>query len=350
MIQYKSTTLKLTAAIVVLAGGLASANARDLTVVGFGGAIQKAQREALFAPLGAQGVKVVEDEWDGSLAKIRSQVQTKAVVWDVVQVEGAELELGCSEGLLEKIDPALFGAKDQYLKDSLHPCGFGATTWASVLAYDGDRLKDGPKTWADFWDTQKFPGKRGMRFSPKETLEQALLADGVAPADLYKVMRTPEGIDRAFRKLDQLKASIVWWKSGAEHIQRLASGEVVMTSAWNGRPVAANETDKRNFKIVWDAGSLFGMDYWAIPTGTPEREKANKLLALWAKPEPEAEFAKRVAYGGPNKASYKLLDEARMAILPSSPQNLKAAASIDYVFWNEGLEDLSKRFSAWAAK
>ena len=151
--------------------------------------------------------------------------------------------LGCEEGLYEPIDWDAVGGKDQFIDAAVDDCGVGTIVWSTVLAYDGDKITDDPpQSWADFWDTEKYPGQaRACAGGPKYTLEFALMADGVAPAEVYEVLRTPEGVDRAFAKLDEIKDDIIWWEAGAQPPQLLASGEVVMTSAYNGRISAANK-------------------------------------------------------------------------------------------------------------
>ncbi|NBW25913.1 MAG: extracellular solute-binding protein, partial [Betaproteobacteria bacterium] len=108
---------------------------------------------------------------------------------------------------------------------------------------------NGPKTLEDFFNVTKFPGKRGLKKDPSVTLEWALMADGVAVNDVYKVLGTPAGVDRAFKKLDTIKSSIVWWTAGAQPPQLLASGEVVMTHSWHGRIVDANVKEKKDFAL-----------------------------------------------------------------------------------------------------
>src|SRR5580700_1787510 len=105
--------------------------------------------------------------------------------------------------------------------------------YSSVLAYSQTKYPAGaaPDSWADFWDVKKFPGRRALRNHPLATLEAALMADGVAPDELY-----PLDVDRAFKKLEQIKPYItVWWTSGAQSAQLLNDGEVDMVMAWNGR-------------------------------------------------------------------------------------------------------------------
>jgi len=202
----------------------------NLTVVGWGGSSQDAHRNAYWRPFTQQtGITLREDVWNGGIGVLRTKVRGGDAEWDVVQVEVEELMLGCEEGLFEKIDWQALGGRDAYIAPAVHDCGVGAMVWSEILAYDGDRLKEGPRNWADFWDLRKFPGRRGMRKTPKYTLEVALLADGVEPSAVYGVLATPAGVDRAFRKLDELKPSIVWWSTVAQVPDLLASGEVALS-------------------------------------------------------------------------------------------------------------------------
>ncbi len=169
--------------------------ARDLTVVSWGGAYQDAQREVYFKPfMETAKVKMVEESWDGGVGTLRAKIKGGNNNWDVVQVESDELLLGCEEGLYEKLDWAKLGGKDKYMPDAVNDCGVGAIVYSFVLAYDGDKIKgDAPKNWADFWNVQKWPGKRALRKGPKTTLEIALMADGVAPEGRLQDARDRRG-------------------------------------------------------------------------------------------------------------------------------------------------------------
>jgi putative spermidine/putrescine transport system substrate-binding protein len=340
-----------------LAGAIAAglmaapqAGARDLTVVSWGGAYQDAQRDAYFKPFMAQkGVKMLEESWDGGVGVLRSKIQGGNNNWDVVQVESEELAVGCEEGLYEKIDWSKVGGKEMFMPAAVHDCGVGAIVYNFVLAYDGDKIKDGPKNWADFWDVQKWPGKRALRKGPKTNLEIALMADGVAPSDVYKVLATEAGIERAFRKLDQLKSSIVWWEKGAQPPQLLASGEVTMTSAYNGRVSAANKTDKKNFKIGW-TNSLFTIDSWVIMKGTPNKAQAEQYIAFVSMPENQKNLPPKIPYGVTAKAATAMIDKAVLDELPTAPQNIESAIQISDAYWLENIDKLNQRFNAWVAR
>jgi putative spermidine/putrescine transport system substrate-binding protein len=346
----KGLSVKLGVLAVAALAGSTLASARDLTVVSWGGAYQDAQREVYFKPFMATGVKMAEESWDGGVGTLRAKIQGGSNNWDVVQVESEELLLGCEEGLYEKLDWAKLGGKDKYLADAVHDCGVGAIVYSFVLGYDGDKIKgDTPKNWSDFWNTQKWPGKRSLRKGPKTTLEIALMADGVAPQDVYKTLATPAGVDRAFRKLDQLKANIVWWEKGAQPPQLLASGEVVMVDAYNGRIAAANEKDKKNFKIVW-TNNLYTVDSWVIMKGTPNKADAEKFLVFVNDPQNQKNLPPRIPYGVSTKAATALIDKNVLPNLATAPDNIKTALYINDKFWLENLDKLNQRFNAWVAK
>jgi putative spermidine/putrescine transport system substrate-binding protein len=342
--------LMLAAALAAAALG-APAAARDLTIVSWGGAYQDAQRAVYFQPfMQARGIRLLEETWDGGVGVLRAKMQSGANNWDVVQVEGEELLVGCEEGLFERIDWARVGGRDAYRPDAVHECGVGSIYYSFVLAYDRARIAgEGPRSWADFWDVQRFPGKRALRRGPKTNLEIALLADGVPANQVYATLRSPAGIDRAFAKLDQLRPHLVWWTAGAQPPQLLASGEVAMTSAYNGRISAANRNDGRNFAIVW-TNSLYTIDSWVIMKGSPNLAHAYAFLAFAGQPERQAQLPPRIPYGVPALGAEALIPDAVKPDLPTSPANIATAIQLDDSFWLENIDRLTQRFNAWAAR
>lgn len=329
------------------------AQAAELRIGGVGGAAQAAATEAMVKPFAAKtGTKVVEDEYDQKLAEIRSQVEAKSLKWDVIMVGPSVGPLACDEGLLEDVSGKDVMNQADFTKP-LIPCLVPMFSSSGVLVYDGAKLGDnGPKSWADFWDVKKFPGKRGFYNAPNETLELALLADGVAPADLTKVLTSPEGIDRAFKKLDELKPNIQWWNSCSEALQLLASGDVAMTYCWNGRVTKTNKDDKRDFRIVWDAGHLNGSEYYAVMKGSPNMEAALGFVKFAAEAEQQAAFTNITPYAPLNNKAVPLLDPSLAEVLPSS--HMDTAVDQDtpaYVsFWLDKMDGLNERFAAWQAQ
>ncbi len=323
--------------------------AQNLTVVNFGGANGAAQKRAYFeAYEKATGGKITAGEYNGEQARIKAMVEAKRVTWDVVEVESPDVNRGCDEGLFEKIDWSKVGNKADFLPAAVHECGVGTFVWSTVLAYNGDRLKTAPTSWADFWDVQKFPGKRGMRKGARYNLEFALMADGVKPADVYKVLATKEGADRAFRKLTELKPHIQWWEAGAQPPQFLVAGDVAMTTAYNGR-IDAAQREGKNLKITW-TGGIYDLDYWVIPKGSPNREAAHRFIAIASSPEAQANYARLISYGPTNNKALALLDNKVLDQLPTSAANSRDALRFDIRFWADQGEALEKRFAAWAAQ
>jgi putative spermidine/putrescine transport system substrate-binding protein len=339
------------AALAIVAGTALQAQARDLAITSWGGSYQDAQREVFFKPFEqATGQKLVEDSWDGGIGALRAKAEG-APTWDVVQVEADELVLGCDEGILEPLDWDKLGGKDAFLSTAVHECGVGAIVWATVLAYDGDKFKDNPPTsWADFFDTEKYPGKRALRKGPRQAMEFALMADGVPLDQIYATLATPEGVERAFKKLETIKDDLVFWEAGAQPPQLLGSGEVVMTSAYNGRITAANQTDKRNFEIAWDAGFVYQIDSWVILNNSDKKEEAMQLVTFLTRPEQQKKLPPLIPYGPTNKQAAAEVDPAVMPDVPTAPQNLPHGLFFGRDFWVDHVEKLNERFNNWAAK
>lgn len=323
--------------------------AENLTVISFGGTNKDAQDKAFYKPFMAAGKGTIESgEYNGEMARLRAMVETGQISWDIVEVEGPELLRGCNEGLLEPLDWKKLGDPSQFVKGSVSECGAGIFVWSTVLTYNANKLKQAPTSWADFWDVQKFPGKRALRKSAKFTLEIALLADGVKREDLYKVLATPAGVDRAFKKLGQIKSNIQWWESGAQPLQWLVSGDVVMTSAYNGR-VAVAQKEKPGINIVWK-DSIYDLDSWAIVKGSKHKALAEQFIAFANQPENQKVFAENIAYGPTNIKTNELLPAAIRSNLPTAPENLEQSLAVDTEFWIDHGEELEQRFNSWAAQ
>jgi putative spermidine/putrescine transport system substrate-binding protein len=321
----------------------------QLTVVNFGGTVGAAEKKAFFEPFEkATGVKILSVEYNGEQAKVKTMVEAKAVTWDVVEVESADVSRGCDEGLFEQIDWAKIGNKADFQPGAVHECGVGVFVWSTVMAYNGDKVKDGPKSWAEFWDTKKFVGKRGLRKGARYNLEFALMADGVKPADVYKVLATKDGADRAFKKLTELKPHIQWWEAGAQPAQILVAGDVILSVAFNGRIDAARREGK-NLKISW-TGGIYDLDVWTIPKGARNKELSQKFIAFASTADAQAAFARQIAYGPVNSKALAKLDAKVLADLPTSPANAKDALQFDTKFWADQGEALEKRFASWSAQ
>ncbi|MDF3933111.1 ABC transporter substrate-binding protein [Pseudomonas citronellolis] len=340
----------LSSALAVSLIALSTSALADLTVVSQGGANKDAQQQAYYAPYTAQtGTRIIADEFNGEMAKIKIQVDTGSVSWDVVELEMPELTRACDEGLLEEVgdDPAIAAMTPQLIKGAVHSCGAGIFVWSTVLAYNADKLKVAPTGWADFWDVKKYPGKRGLRKGPMYTMEYALMADGVANKDIYATLATKEGQDRAFRKLDEIKPYIQWWEAGAQPPQYLMSGDVVMSAVYNGRISAVQ--NESNLKVVWNGG-IYDIEAFTIPKGAKNAAEGRKFIQFVLQTQQQKAYSDHIAYGPVNLAAAAELTPAQSQNLPSAPQNLEKQLAMDAGFWADHGEQLQQRFNAWAAR
>ena len=321
----------------------APAQARDLMVVGFGGGFQDNARKHLFQSFG-QPVK--DDVYNGEMAKIAAMVKARDVTWDVVMVEAPELVRGCEDGTFEKLDWTVI-ERAKFVPGGTIACGAGAVGWGLTLFYDQTRIAQGPTTYAQLWDTAKFPGKRSFRFTPKTTLEIALMADGVPPQDVYKLLATRPGQDRAFAALDRIKSDIVWWRSGAQPLQFVASGEVAYAIGFVGRTARA-AGEGAAYPLLWST-LIYSFDYWAVVKGSPNTAAAMKLIQHMTEPAPLRALAQDWAVSPATRVVAN--DPAVRARNPAMVSNhAEDGLSIDTEFWVEHGEDLEKRFTAWAAR
>lgn len=327
----------------------AFAQAKDLNITSYGGLDSEAYKDAYWKPFEHDtGIHINEIVYNGGIGQVRAQIASGNVTWDIAQVELGTGMLGCEEGYFEPLDLSKFPTGD-LLPNTVRKCGITSEIASTVMVYNGRKLKKGPATWADFWDEKKFPGKRGLWKNPSGTLEIALLADGVPPGDVYKVLATKEGQDRAFKKLDELRPYITWWSSGTDQIQLLVSGEYDIGTAWNGRVAGANR-EGQDLVTVWRAGHLMGGDSWVILKGSPHPDTAMKFLQYALTPQRQASFMEHISYGAANQKAYALLPKKLLEELPSSPEHLKYGIPYDAHFWATHTDELEERFNAWLAQ
>jgi putative spermidine/putrescine transport system substrate-binding protein len=335
----------LVAAAAILALSCDIAAARDLTLVTRAPG-QEALKQVFVLPfIDATGIATQLETWEGGIDALRIQAKAPDNAWDLVMVDSDELATGCTEGLFEKLDWSAIGGKDHYLPQAVSDCGVGAGVASLVLAWDRDKFPATP-AWSDFWDVAKYPGKRGLHRGVRGNLEFALFADGVSPGDVYKVLATSEGVDRAFRRLDQLRPYIVWWQDDAEAARILASGDVLMTSASAPAIVTVNRTARRNFGVQWSA-SLYEMQGWAILKGSPNLRAATQYLYFAGTPAIEARLVALSGEGGLAKGANDGLPAELAQISPTAPANLGAAVRVDAGFWHDNFTKLRQRFESW---
>lgn len=325
------------------------ASARDLTVALHDMLAPGALRDSVIRPFADTAAIAVDVQpWEGGIAALRTRLEAQPG-WDVISLTGAELLAGCEAGLLEKLDWAALGGRERMLPGGASECGLGLALRALVLAWDRDKLQGNPAGatpgWAEFGDVVKLPGHRGLRKQPRGTLEVALMADGVPPAEVYRQLRSEAGIDRAFRKLEQLRPYIVWWQDEVEAARLLASGEVLMTTAPSTGIAEAIRQDGRGFTMQW-TGAITSVVAMAIVRGGPNQANAIRLLAHAAAPRTQAGLA-AAALGPLARGALDGMAPEVQALLPTSPAALAASLPADEAFWRDNRAKLAQRFDAW---
>ncbi|MDO8484595.1 MAG: ABC transporter substrate-binding protein [Candidatus Limnocylindrales bacterium] len=289
------------------------AEGQTLTFASYGGAYQEAQRKGWLEPYSAlTGVTFQESE-DSANATIKAQVEAGQVTWDIVDV-GNDFGLEAHADILEPLDYTKI-PKDEILDGFAGAYRVADITYGVVLGYNTEKMAGQvPQGWADFFDTTKFPGKRGFwDYSTGGIFEFALLADGVAPADLY-----PLDLVRAAAKLDTIKDDIVFWGSGAESQDLIGKGEVAMTMIWNGRAYSAKHIDNNPVEIQWNQ-QIVTSDYFVVPKGTPNKDVAMDFIGWASCKENNAAPSKYIPYGPTNKLA--TADPSKVAELSVSNIN-----------------------------
>jgi putative spermidine/putrescine transport system substrate-binding protein len=339
-----------------------AANA-DITVMSWGGAYGEAQNEAFVKPfVAATGKATIMVDSDNPAPALKAMVEAGNVTVDVASVEYADGIRLCDEGVLEPIDAASLPAgadgtpaAEDFLAGAVTECAVSTDIWSNVFAYDTTKFPEGPKVVADFFDLAKFPGKRGLKKGAKAVLELALLGDGVPAAEVYAVLATPEGVDRAFAKLDTIKADVVWWEAGSQAPQLLADGEVAMTTAYNGRIFAAAMNEGKPFQIVWD-GQIYENEMFVVPKGAPNMADAMEFIKYATSTEGLRASAQQISYGPARKSSMKepiIFKDGKTEMashLPTAPENMGNALETSSAFWVDHDAELNERFQAWLAQ
>jgi putative spermidine/putrescine transport system substrate-binding protein len=336
--------------LALLAAVPASA-AEQITFVSQGGAYQKAQTIAILDPAAKKlGITINQDSVPDAWPIMRSQVASGKPTWDVVDTPTGFCLRGGEQGIVEKLDFSQIPNGAAMPAEYRSPYSVAYEFYSSVLAYSGKKYPDAasaPQSWADFWDVKKFPGRRALRNHPLATLEAALMADGVAPNKLY-----PLDVDRALRKLQEIKPHIaVWWTSGAQSAQLLNDGEVDMIMAWNGR-VSALTKEGAKVAYTYNQGVLQSTSL-CILKGAPNLATAVKFLNEAVDPLHQANLPLHIDYGPANPKAFatSVISATRAKELPSAPENASRQALMSYAWWSspEG-EAAEKRWLGFMQK
>ncbi|TGQ49842.1 ABC transporter substrate-binding protein, partial [Mesorhizobium sp. M1C.F.Ca.ET.193.01.1.1] len=295
-----------------------------VVVFSFGGSWTEGMRKYVYEPFTkATGIAVVDVAADFCEPQVKAMNQAGRVDWDTAYIQGMNYPAMHEAGtFFEPIDynfwddESLKGVPDSLrLEDAVAAIGS-----AMLLAYDERVFGDnGPKNWADFWNVEAFPGPRGLYAPvPKHNLEFALLADGVAKEDIWPL--TDDKVDRALKKLDEIKPHVTkWWTAGGESPQLLINREFVMSNAFDGSVIAAI-LQGAPIRMVWE-GAHVNYTYWVVLKGGPNSENAQKLIAFVNRATMAAGFTEGTVFPGPNTNQLQHLPSDLVPLLSIHPEN-----------------------------
>ncbi|MEO1536790.1 MAG: extracellular solute-binding protein [Pseudomonadota bacterium] len=364
-----TTTLLATSALAVSASATFAGGhmADELTLVSWGGAYQTSQQRAYSEPYAEEtGTTFVWDESSAeAVAKLRAMNEAGNITWDVVDVVAADAIRLCDEGLAMEIDhdemlaaaPDGTSASDDFGDLIVSDCFIPQIVYSTAFGYRTDMLETAPTSVCAIFDTETYPGKRSLERRPIANLEWALICDGVDISEVYDVLETEEGQDRAFAKLDTIKDETIWWSAGAETPQLLADGEVTIGSTYNGRLFSVIEEQNQPVGMLWD-WQMFDLDGWIIPAGLPEDRMARALdfVSYATDTQRLADQAKYISYGPARASSAPLVGtHADLGIemaphMPTDPANSVNTFLFNYEWWADYRDDLDARFQAWLAQ
>jgi putative spermidine/putrescine transport system substrate-binding protein len=302
----------------------------------YGGTTRSARDGAFFGPFEREsGVSVVTADADAS--KLELFAENKRADWDLIDLDAWDIVRFADQGLLAKLPDSV--PRSDSVPEKYRDYAIGGYASSLVLAFNSEKVK--PRSWADFFDTEKFPGKRAMPPFPLLEVLAALLADGVACEDL-----NPIDLDRAFAKLDEIRDDVLVYDSFGQAQQFLLQGSAVMALSPNGRiqpvkdqglPVDYLWTDALH--VPWIAA--------AVPRHAPHKDAAFALLELMNEPEHQSQFARMTNYGPMNTDALKLVDEETQAKLPNAPVNAEQQCEVDPVAIAGQWDEYAARYAEW---
>lgn len=317
----------------------------EVVFASWGGSFQDALRSAMLEPAAsALNITVKEDTTNG-IQDVRAQITANAVAWDVTEQDLPTCETLSREGSLEPIDYSIVdttGIPEELIKDNY----IGFINFTKVIAYRKDVFGDnGPSNWAEFWDLENFPGKRGMHGKVNYNLEAALMADGVAMADVYDVLGTKAGLNRAWDKLGEIAPEVtVWYRGGSQSAQLLRDGEVDVIHMGHNRveSVIASGID---VAYAFDGGTM-DIDCLLVPKGAPNVENAMRLINELLSAESQARLATTMPLGPVNTGAFDagIISDDAALLINTHPNNYDKQLLVDPNFYIGQLGELTEEF------
>ncbi len=337
--------LTLSTGLGVSFGNFSVAAEDTVVFASWGGSFQDALRSSMLDPAAeALNITIKEDTTNG-IQDVRAQITAGAVAWDVTEQALSDCARLKQEGALEPIDYSVVST-DGIPASLVDSDWVGLLTYSLVIGWQAEKFgENGPKSWVDFWDTETYTGSRAMFNSVSHALEAALMADGVDPTDVNTVLRSEDGVDRAFAKLEEIAPDItVWYRGGSQAAQLMADEEIDFIHIGNGRVEALN-ADAVKVGFTWNQATT-DADCLLVPKGAPNRENAMRLINEILSAEAQARMAVAISYGPVNANAFNsgLISPELAAKNNAAPDNLKTQVVIDPSFYVENFAELQERF------
>ncbi len=316
-----------------------------------GGKSHFAYTEILFEPFRKEtGIKVIGIPSNVEpIAEIKTMVDTGEYKWNMACLGNRAIPVLGQQGYLEAHRLGNDDVVKTIMPHLLSDYSVGMNVYSIVLAYRTDAFKGRPppKTWKDFWDVERFPGRRSLRQIPFDTIEEALLADGALPTEIY-----PCDLNRAFHSLDRIKPHIsVWWQNTPQAEQLLKTGEVDLMPAFIISTLSAIDAGAP-VAFSWDQ-HIYGYDNWTILKGTPNADACRQFIRFATDPERQARL---IPYGisptQPSALEKDILERNRIdprsvKLLSTYPDNLKKGLPSDGLYWANKHSAIIERFNQW---
>ncbi len=334
--------LKLGAALGIagMMPGIAEAQAKEIVFAMWGGDAEAGYQKVWGEPFTKKtGIPVVMDGTGPSPGRVRAMVDAGNVTWDIIDGGvGTQASLGAL-GAVQEIDYSIFD-RNKVLPGMDYRWGATVFVYGSVLTYDSQAFGGKtPQSWADFWDVKQFPGKRVFYKYMAGALEAALLADGVPLDQLY-----PLDVDRALKKIEEIKDHIVLWDTGASSQQLFRDGEVTMGQLWHTRATLLSEESGGRFKFTFNQGML-QPGVMSVTKDNPAGTKtAMEFLASMQDPQSQVELLKLLGNGPANPEGVAMLNPELAALNPGSPENRKLMVLQNADWYGENIVPVTKRF------
>lgn len=315
-----------------------------ITFVGYGGGGQDAQIEAWQKPYteAHPNVSFVNTS-PPDVAQVKAQVESGAVQWDVMATAPYAAQQNC-DTLFEPLDLSGIDQTD-LVEGTVGECYLGNWINATPIAYRTDAFPDGdgPKTVADFFDKEKFPGQRGIVTNLQNgILEYPLLADGVKPDDLY-----PLDVDRALDKLGDIRDVTTFAPNVGALQQAVEANQVDMFLLPDSRLVPLLQGGM-DITIVWDE-TVASLNAFAIPKGAPNKQAAVDFISSVVEPEQVAKISELLGVAPVNTAAKPELDEFTKQVEVYGPANTGGTVLQDVDWYADNFNETSNKLTTWLA-